>query len=228
MQGAVELAVAAAAEAVADRLAARGGQRCDAGEASEAASERTRSRCDQVTISCAATIGPTPGSSSSSGTSARTWPRISRSSSSASAVAASIRRASERRTSTIASSSGVRELERRKRLQRRISCATGRSPQLLTQLLGRGDDHAAELDEREPTDVDGAAPREQQHPQRLLALTRARQRQRLGREARRVRRGSRRADRPCRAAAAPPRALAADLERPSSPRSLRKRVRPAP
>jgi hypothetical protein len=35
VQGAVELAVAAAAEAVADRLAARGGQWCDAGEAGE-------------------------------------------------------------------------------------------------------------------------------------------------------------------------------------------------
>jgi hypothetical protein len=36
VQGAVELAVAAAAEAVADRLAARGRQWCDAGEAGEA------------------------------------------------------------------------------------------------------------------------------------------------------------------------------------------------
>ena len=43
----------------------------------KAASERTRPRCDQATISCAATIGPTPGSSSSCGASARTWPRIS-------------------------------------------------------------------------------------------------------------------------------------------------------
>ena len=31
------------------------------------ASERSRPRCDQATISCAATIGPTPGSSSSCG-----------------------------------------------------------------------------------------------------------------------------------------------------------------
>ncbi len=76
----------------------------------------------------------------------------------------------------------MREHERRKRLQRRISCVTGQPPQLVTELLGRGHDHAAQLDEREPTHVDGAAPRKQQHPQRLLALARARQRQRLGRE----------------------------------------------
>jgi hypothetical protein len=38
---------------------------------------------------------------------------------------ASIRRASERSARTIASSSGVREAERRKRLQRRINCPTG-------------------------------------------------------------------------------------------------------
>jgi hypothetical protein len=36
----------------------------------KAASERTRPRCDQATISWAATIGPTPGSSSNSGASA--------------------------------------------------------------------------------------------------------------------------------------------------------------
>jgi hypothetical protein len=35
VEGAVELAVAAAAETVVDRLAARGGQRCDAGESCE-------------------------------------------------------------------------------------------------------------------------------------------------------------------------------------------------
>jgi hypothetical protein len=44
----------------------------------KAASERTRPGCDQVTINCAATIGPAPGSSSSRGASARTWVRISR------------------------------------------------------------------------------------------------------------------------------------------------------
>ena len=147
MQGAVELTVAAAAEAVTDRLSARGGQRCDAGEAGESRLGADAARCDQVTISCAATIGPTPGSSSSWGTSARTWPRISCSSSSASSVAASIRRASERRTSTIASSSGVREPERRKRLQRRISCVTG-SRRSSSRSFGRGDDHAAQLDKR--------------------------------------------------------------------------------
>ena len=49
-------------------------------------------------------------------------------------------------------------------------------------MLGRGHDHAAELDERDATDVDGAAPREQQHAQRLLPLSRAWQRQRLSRK----------------------------------------------
>ena len=144
----------------------------------KAASERTRSWCDQVTISCAATIGPTPGSSSSSGTSARTWARISRSSSSASWVAAWMRRASERRTRIVASWSGVRELERRKRLQRRSSSPSGSRRSSSRRLVGRGHDHAAELDERDPAHVDGAAPSEQQHPQRLLPLSRARQRRR--------------------------------------------------
>ncbi|MEJ7655399.1 MAG: hypothetical protein WKH64_19725 [Chloroflexia bacterium] len=50
------------------RATRRGGQ---------AASERSRPWCDQATISWAATIGPTPGSSSSRGASARTCPRIS-------------------------------------------------------------------------------------------------------------------------------------------------------
>ncbi len=45
------------------------------------ASERSRPGCDQATISWAATIAPTPGSSSSVGARARTWARISRSSS---------------------------------------------------------------------------------------------------------------------------------------------------
>ena len=43
----------------------------------KAASERTRPLWDQLTISWAATIGPTPGSSSNPGASARTWARIS-------------------------------------------------------------------------------------------------------------------------------------------------------
>jgi hypothetical protein len=88
-------------------------------------SRRWRLWCDQVTISCAATIGPTPGSSSSAGTVARTRARISRSSRLASSVATSMRWASERSATIVASRSGVRELERRKRLQRRTSSPTG-------------------------------------------------------------------------------------------------------
>src|SRR5581483_9829771 len=47
-------------------------------------------------------------------------------------------------------------------------------------MLGRRHDHAAELDERDATDVDGAASRQQKHPQCFLPLPRAWQRQRLG------------------------------------------------
>ncbi len=54
--------------------------------------------------------------------------------------------------------------------------------QLVTEMLGCRDDHAAQLDERDPTDVDGAASREQEHPQRLLPLPRARERHRVGGE----------------------------------------------
>jgi hypothetical protein len=125
VEGAVELAVVAAAEPVPDRLTARGWRGATPARRAKAASEWTRPRCDQLTISCAATIGPTADSVNSSGTSARTWPVISCSSSFASSVVASILRASERSASTIASSSGVRECERRKRLQRRTNCVIG-------------------------------------------------------------------------------------------------------
>ena len=47
---------------------------------------------------------------------------------------------------------------------------------------GRGHDHAAELDERDSTYVDGTPTRKQQHAQRLLPLSRAWQGERLGRE----------------------------------------------
>ena len=90
----------------------------------KAASERTRPWCDQATISCAATIGPTPGSSSSVGASARTWAWISCSSSSASTVAAFARRARLRRTSRVVTSSAAPGL-RRKWLQRSSSFPLG-------------------------------------------------------------------------------------------------------
>ena len=126
VEGAVELAVAAAAEAVADRLTARGGDGATPARRAKAASERTRPWCDQVTISWAATIGPTPGSSSSCGASARTCPRISRSSSSASCGRGlDPLRERAQHEPIVASSSGVRELERRKRLQRSSSSPTG-------------------------------------------------------------------------------------------------------
>jgi hypothetical protein len=51
--------------------------------------------------------------------------------------------------------------------------------QLLAEALGRGHDHAAQLHERLAADVDGAATGEQQQPQRLAVLSRARQRQAL-------------------------------------------------
>ena len=61
----------------------------------------------------------------------------------------------------------------------------GRQPaQLLAELVGRGDDHAAQLHERFAADVDGAATRDQQQPQRLPPLARSRQRERLAGERR--------------------------------------------
>ena len=60
----------------------------------------------------------------------------------------------------------------------------GQRPQLLAQPLRRGDDHTAQLDEREPADVDGAAAGEQQHPQRLLPLTGTRKKLRACRQRR--------------------------------------------
>src|SRR5215212_11211212 len=54
--------------------------------------------------------------------------------------------------------------------------------QLVTEMLGCRDDHAAQLDERDATGVDGAASPEQEHPQGLLPLPRARERHRVGGE----------------------------------------------
>ena len=103
VEGSVELAVAAAAEPVPCCLAARGWEWCDAGEPGEAGLG-----VDAVVV------GPgddqlggddraDAGLSSSSGTSARTWLRISRSSVSASAVTVWMRRASVRSTRMVAS-----------------------------------------------------------------------------------------------------------------------------
>jgi hypothetical protein len=145
-------------------------------------SERMRPGCDQAMITWAATIGPMPGSSSSLGASARTWPRISASSSPASVVAASIRRARLRSRSRVASSSALAQRERRRRLQRSSSCPTGTPRRSSRSSLGSGDDHAAQLHERLAPDVDRTPPRDQQQPQRLAPLPRARQRERLARK----------------------------------------------
>lgn len=72
VQGPVELA-AAAAESRTERLSARGRDRC-AGESREGGVGSDPSWCDQVTISCAVTIGTTLGSSRSCGVSARARP----------------------------------------------------------------------------------------------------------------------------------------------------------
>jgi hypothetical protein len=151
----------------------------------KAASERTRPGCDQATSSWAATIGPTPGSSSSPGASARTCARISPSSSAASAVAASIRRARLRKTSRVASSSAPAEPERRTKAAAALEQPCEReSAQLLAEPVGRGHDHAAQLHERLATDVDGAASGDQQQPQGLPPLPRAGKRERLAGERR--------------------------------------------
>ena len=71
VEGAVELAVAAAVEAVADRLAGGGGDRGDAGETGERGLALIRPWCDQESTTCAARSGPTPGWSSSCGASLR-------------------------------------------------------------------------------------------------------------------------------------------------------------
>ena len=113
----------------------------------KAASERTRPWCDQVTISCAATIGPTPGSSSSSGTSARTCedlalelvgflrspPRSVARASAARARCELVGCARARAAEAAAASS---------------SSPSGSRTQLVRGVLGCGHDHAAELNER--------------------------------------------------------------------------------
>ena len=126
----------------------------------KAASERTRPGCDQVTISCAATIGPSPASSSSWGASARTCARISRSSSAASLS----RPRSVARGCAGRGSSRARRCARAraaKRLQRWISRPAG-SPRSCRGDRRGGHDHAAQLHERLPANLDRAAACEQQ------------------------------------------------------------------
>ena len=72
VQGAVELAVAAAVEPVADGLAAARGDRAAPASAAKAASLRIRPGCDQLIRIWAAVIAPTPGRASSSGAAAVT------------------------------------------------------------------------------------------------------------------------------------------------------------
>ena len=86
MQRAVEFAVAASVEPVADRLAGGGGDRGGAGEACEGGFGGDASWCDQERTSWAAACGPTPGWSSSCGASLRVSVSISRASSRSSAV----------------------------------------------------------------------------------------------------------------------------------------------
>ena len=52
----------------------------------------------------------------------------------------------------------------------------------MAELFGRGDDHAAQLHERNPTHVDRAAASKQQQPQRLASLPGSRQGERLARQ----------------------------------------------
>ena len=108
VQCTVESAIAAAIEAVADRLARGGGDRRAAREACEPASEVIRPGCDQERTSCAAASGPTPGCSSSCGASLRVMVSISRASSRSSAVSCSTRLATERSASCSPRSSGSR------------------------------------------------------------------------------------------------------------------------
>ena len=115
----------------------------------KAASERTRPWCDQATISCAATIGPTPGSSSSRGASARTWPRISRSSScgldgrcldpAGEACAARASSPARRRWPSSSGGSGCSARAAAAPAARAARCA---------EPIGCGHDHAAQLHER--------------------------------------------------------------------------------
>ena len=134
-----------------------------------------RSWWDQVTISWAATIGPTPGSSSSSGTSARTWVEdlafeclgLFGGGLDAAGECAQHEDGGELvgcpRAGAAEAAAAVEQL------------ADRQPPQLVAQPVGCGDDHAAQLHERDPALVDRAAPGEQQQPQRLLMLARARQ-----------------------------------------------------
>jgi hypothetical protein len=82
------------------------------------------------------------------------------------------------RRAAVASSSTV-ECVRRSRLQRSSSLPTCRPRSSWRSRSGRND-HGAELPECFAADVDGAAPRDQQQPQRFPPFACLRQRQRVG------------------------------------------------
>ena len=114
----------------------------------KAASEPTRPRCDQVTISWAATIGPMPGSSSSSGRArargrgSRVRARRLRRSRPGCGGRASAARGSSRAGRVCASSSGGSGCSGRGARRAAAGAARG-------GVLRCGDDHAAQLDERD-------------------------------------------------------------------------------
>ena len=209
VEGAVELAVAAAAEPVPGRLAAGGGDRVRRRRGGRRlASERSRPWCDQATISWAATIGPTPGSSSSVGCERADVGEQSR------ARARRLRRSrlgSGGRGCAARAGSRARRLPAARVRRRRLAAVEQlpyRQPaQLLAERVGGGHDHRAQLGQCFAADVDGAAARDQQQPQRLPPLTCARERERVARERRPCRPGRVEACRPCRAAAARPRGV---------------------
>jgi hypothetical protein len=104
--------------------------------------------------------------------------------------------------------------------------ADGQSAQLLAELVWRGDDHGPQLPKRLAADVDGASASEQQQPQRFTSVAGSWQRQRAARQRR-----PRRTHRVECVILAAQSALAPSLAATSStvsPRSPRKRVRPAP
>ena len=182
------------------RLRRGSGRRRRAGRTQ--ASERTRPECDQATISWAATIGPTPGSSSSR-VRARGRERGSR------ARARRLRRSRLDPAGEAAQDDPHRELigalplERRRRLQRSSSLLTGIPRSSWRSRSGRSRSRCA-ADERFAADIDGAAAGDQEQPQRFPSPTCARQAS-VSRQAPPVLSAPRRARRPCRADAARPR-----------------------
>ena len=172
VEGPVELAVAAAAEAVAVGESARGGERCDAGEPCEgcfrADAVFVRPAHDQLRgddRSDACLVEEFGGERADVGEDLAFEERCLV----GGRLDALGERAEREDGGEVVGGASARAAEATAAPDQ---LGDREQSKLVTEGLRRGHDHAAELDERDPANVDGASPGDHQYPQRFLTLSR--------------------------------------------------------